>query len=71
MEKVKQYIDFMFEDQETEDIFLVEISYEKENVRFSDLVIEAEDKALKYFKDIKFIRICSTEEAEALGLDTY
>ena len=54
-------IDYLFEDCETGEQFLVEAEgYE-----------DAEIIALEYFNEVKFIESMSVAEGEWLGLDTY
>ncbi len=60
-----EYIDFMFEDLETGEVFFVEVQNE------IGARNEAWDIAFEYFEDPELVGIYSPEDAEILGYDTY
>ena len=62
---MKKYIDFLFEDTETSEEFLVEI----ENT--TNARKEAIEIARENFENPILIRRVSVEEAEQMGIDTY
>lgn len=62
---MKEYIDFLFEDIETGEEFLVEV----ENV--GNARATAKEIAFEYFENPILIRRVSIEEAERMGIDTY
>lgn len=62
---MKEYIDFLFEDTETSEEFLVEV----ENTMNARK--EAIEIAREYFENPILIRRVSVEEAEQMGIDTY
>lgn len=62
---MKEYIDFLFEDTETSEEFLVEVENTM-NARNEAIEIAREN-----FENPILIRRMSVEEAEWLGIDTY
>lgn len=62
---MKEYIDFLFEDTETSEEFLVEVENTPNARR------EAIEIAKEVFENPILIRRVSVEEAERMGLDTY
>jgi hypothetical protein len=70
---MKEYIDFLFTDEETGEDFFVELSYNPETQpnAIQDLYPKAKEKAKENFAKPKFLGVYSQEDAEILGLDTY
>lgn len=62
---MKEYIDFLFEDTETSEEFLVEVENTM-NARKEAIEIAREN-----FENPILIRRVSVEEAERMGIDTY
>lgn len=62
---MKKYIDFLFEDTETSEEFLVEVENTM-NARNEAIEIAREN-----FENSILIRRVSVEEAEQMGIDTY
>lgn len=62
---MKKYIDFLFEDTETSEEFLVEVEDTTNAKR------EAIEIARENFENPILIRRMSVEQAEQMGLDTY
>jgi len=60
-----RYIDFMFEDKETGEVFFVELK------DIPGAREKAWDVAFEYFEDPEMLGVYSNEEAELLGYDTY
>ena len=62
---MKEYIDFLFEDTETGEEFLVEVENTTNAKR------EAIEIAREVFENPILLRRVNVEEAEQMGLDTY
>ncbi len=60
-----RYIDFLFEDKETGEVFFVELK------DIPGAREKAWDIAFENFEDPEMLGIYSNEEAELLGYDTY
>ena len=67
---MKKYIDYLFEDQESGEMFFVEIE-KTENKSYSTCFDEAWAIAEENFDDPVFIEEVSPEVAETYGYDTY
>lgn len=67
---MKKYIDYLFEDQESGEMFFVEIE-KTENKSYSTCFDEAWKIAEENFDDPVFIEEVSPEVAETYGYDTY
>lgn len=65
----RQWIDFLFSDEETGEDFLVEL--EMDGSPMSDLLAEAQRIADDNFESAVFQEVVSAEDAEMMGLDTY
>ena len=70
---MKEYIDFLFTDEETGEDFFVELSYDPEAQpnAIKDLYPKAQEIAKENFEQPRFLGVYSQEDAERLGLDTY
>jgi hypothetical protein len=66
----KKYIDYLFEDEETGELFFVEIT-KTASKSYTDCFSEAWDIALENFDSPQFIKKVSPELAETYGYDTY
>ena len=67
---MKKYIDYLFEDQESCELFFVEIE-KTENKSYTDCYDEAWKIARENFEDPEFLEEMSPELAETYGYDTY
>lgn len=65
----KEYIDYLFEDQESGELFFVEIC--KTLQSYTDCFREAWAIAEENFESPKFIKKVDPEIAETYGYDTY
>lgn len=65
----RQWIDFLFSDEEAGEDFLVEL--EMDGSPMSDLLTEAQQIADDNFDSAVFQEVVSAEDAEMMGLDTY
>ena len=65
-----KYIDYLFEDEETGEMFFVEIE-KRLNKSYTDCYNEAWEIAEENFESPKFIQEVSPEIAETYGYDTY
>ena len=70
---MKEYIDFLFTDEETGEDFFVKLSYNPETQpnAIKDLYPKAKEIAKENFEQPKFLGVYSKEDADILGLDTY
>lgn len=66
----KTYIDYLFEDENTGEMFFVEIIKDV-NKSWTDCYHEALCIALAYFENPVFIQAMSAALAETYGYDTY
>ncbi len=70
---MKEYIDFMFEDEESGEEFFVELDYNPETT--PDPITELYPKAVEIAKENsdkpKFMGVVDADYAEQLGLNTY
>lgn len=66
----KTYIDYLFEDEDTGEMFFVEIE-KTAGKSWTDCYNEAWDIALEYFENPIFVEKMSAELAETYGYDTY
>lgn len=66
----KKYIDYLFEDEESGELFFVEIIKDGSK-SYTDCFNEAFDIALENFENPIFIEEVSPEIAETYGYDTY
>ena len=67
---MKKYIDYLFEDEESGELFFVEIE-KTENKSYTDCYNEAWTIAEENFDNPKFIEKVRPEVAETYGYDTY
>lgn len=69
----KEYIDFLFADEETGEEFFVELDYDPEAQpnAIKDLYPKAKKIAKENFAKPKYLGVYSKEDADMLGLDTY
>ena len=65
----RQWIDFLFSDNETGEEFLVEL--EMDGSTMDELLDKAQDIADDNFGSATFLEVVSAEDAEMMGLDTY
>lgn len=65
----RQWIDFLFSDEETGEDFLVEL--EMDGSSMDDLLEEAQRIADDNFESAVFQEVISAEDGEMMGLDTY
>lgn len=66
----KKYIDYLFEDEESGELFFVEIVKDCSK-SYTDCYNEAWEIAEENFENPKFIKKVSPEIAETYGYDTY
>jgi hypothetical protein len=65
----RQWIDFLFNDEETGEDFLVEL--EMDGSSMDELLAEAQRIADDNFDSAVFQEVVSAEDGEMMGLDTY
>lgn len=65
----RQWIDFLFNDEETGEDFLVEL--EMDGSSMDELLDNAQVIADSNFGSAVFCEVVSAEDAEMMGLDTY
>ena len=65
----RQWVDFLFSDEETGEDFLVEL--EMDGSSMDDLLEEAQRIADDNFESAVFQEVVSPEDGEMMGLDTY
>lgn len=65
----RQWIDFLFSDEETGEDFLVEL--EMDGSSMDELLAEAQRIADDNFDSAVFQEVVSAEDGEMMGLDTY
>ena len=70
---MKEYIDFLYEDNESGEMFFVELSYNPEITPDAATTLrpEADKIAAENFEEPEFLGVYSNEDAELLGYDTY
>ena len=68
--KVNEWLDAKFHDEETGEIFLVELR-KLEGETIEQFIARCEEIAIDNFDEPQFICLCSGLEAEYLGYDTY
>lgn len=68
--KVNDWCDAKFYDEETGEIFLVELR-KADGETIEDFIARCQDIADENFSDARFYGLCSGLEAEHLGYDTY
>jgi len=66
----KKYLDYLFEDEDSGELFFVEI-VKTGSKSYTDCFNEAWDIALENFDTPKFIKKVAPEIAETYGYDTY
>lgn len=67
---MKEYIDYLFEDGESDEKFFIEICKTK-NMTYDECFARALNIANENFNEPAFICEVSPEEAETYGYDTY
>ena len=68
--KVGEWLDAKFYDQESGEIFFVELRRE-EGEEIEDFINKCQEIADENFEAPEFCGLCSDDEAECLGYDTY
>ena len=68
--KVGTWLDAKFHDEETGEIFLVELKKEA-GEDIEDFIARCQEVADENFSDAEFCGLCSGLEADYLGYDTY
>ena len=68
--KIGTWLDAKFQDEETGEIFFVELKKE-DGEDIEDFIQRCQDTADENFADARFCCLCSGLEAEYLGYDTY
>lgn len=68
--KVGEWLDVEFKDEETGEVFLVELKKE-EGEDIEDFIAKCQEVADENFSDAHYLELISSEEAEILGYDTY
>ena len=66
----KEYLDYLFEDEESGELFFVEI-VKDDSKTYNDCLKEAIKIAKENFDNPQFIKKVSPELAETYGYDTY
>lgn len=69
--KMGEYVDFMFEDEESGECFFVELRMGKDGDTIEQMKSSAFEIALDNFENPDLIDILSNGEADIMGLDTY
>ena len=70
MTKVGEWLDAKFYDEETGEIFLVELKRE-DGEEMEDFIAKCQEVADENFSEAEFMSLCSGLEADYLGYDTY
>lgn len=67
----RAWIDAEFIDDETGEVFFVELRKESADETADEFIARCKTVANEYFDAPKFVRLVDPEEAEVLGYDTY
>lgn len=68
--KIGAWLDAKFQDEETGEIFFVELKRE-DGEDIEDFIQKCQEVADENFSEAEFCGLCSNAEAEMLGYDTY
>ena len=68
--KVGEWLDAKFYDEESGEIFLIELKKE-DGEEMEDFIAKCQEVADENFSDAHYLELISSEEAEILGYNTY
>lgn len=70
MTEIGEYLDAMYEDTESGEVFFVELKRE-EGETVKEFITKCDEVAADYFDEPVFLGLIDSDSAETLGYDTY